>query len=169
MNLADDEPRLPPPKPAPRRNRWWSILFSLVIFLSGLIVGGAVALSFVKNQLVMAVQNPEFGPIRITNMLKRSLRLTPEQAEEILAIMHKRQGNLQAIRIRVQPEVEAELEAVESEVAAVLDSQQRERWAAMVTKLKATWLPPMPERQADVAVDLEDAVGHRVPDLPTSD
>lgn len=138
------EPLAATPLPMPRRRRWLSWLLAVVIFVSGVVVGGGLAVALIHNRVLAALHHPEQAPERITQRLRRTLSLSDEQTAQVQAILHKRQQTLQEIRRRVQPEVETQIDEVEREVADVLTPEQRERWHRLLEQLRATWLPPMP-------------------------
>lgn len=140
------EPSTASSTPAVRRRRWCvTLILGLVIFGSGFVAGGAVALLTVRKIVLRAVHHPEEAPERITAVLRHSLDLTDSQAERIEAILRERQAALRAIRGEVHPRVVAELDLVEQQVAEVLDESQREKWLERFAALRATWLPGPPE------------------------
>ena len=125
-----------------RRRRWWmTLILSLVIFGSGFVAGGAVALLAVREMVLHAVHHSEEAPARITAVLRRRLDLTDLQAERIEAILQERQAAFRAIRAGVQPRVTAELDLVEKQVAEVLDESQKEEWHERFASLRETWIP----------------------------
>jgi NADH dehydrogenase/NADH:ubiquinone oxidoreductase subunit G len=137
----------PSPLPAPpRRRRWLSIVLTLVVFISGFVLGaGTVAIS-IRNQALFALHHPEQEPARIAARLRRSLRLSDEQTQRVQQILEDRQAALESIRRDVQPRVVAELDLVEQQIAAVLDERQREQWEKSFRQLRETWIPPLKPR-----------------------
>ena len=131
--------------PAPgRRRRWLRIVLSAVIFVSGAVVGTGATLLVIRHQLLYALYHPDEMPTRVAARLRRALRLSEEQAEQIQTILVQRQQSLQTIRRRVQPEVEAELDQIEQQISAVLNEPQRQSWQQQFAGLRGTWLPPVP-------------------------
>jgi hypothetical protein len=120
---------------------------ALLIFVSGVVVGGGVTLIAVRNRALRAIHHPEEAPPRIAARLRSALALSAEQTRQVETIVRTRQQALQAIRREVQPRVVAELDRVESEIAAVLDAEQRAKWHALFNHLRETWLPPPPGQQ----------------------
>jgi hypothetical protein len=144
---------LPAALPAPpRRRRWLSLLLTLVVFVSGLILGGGAVGISIRNQLLSAIHHPERQPAVIAARLRRSLRLSPEQTQQVEQILTARQAALDSIRREVQPRVVGELDLVEGQIAEVLDSRQREQWHHSFRQLRESWLPPLP--QAETGQDL---------------
>jgi F0F1-type ATP synthase delta subunit len=121
---------------------------SFAIFGSGLVVGGAGALLTLRQQLLRAIHHPDEAPARIAARLRSKLALSDQQAERVEQILRERQGKLEAIRRRVQPEVMAELRLLEQQVGATLDETQRTQWEARLRELRETWTPPLPDEPA---------------------
>jgi hypothetical protein len=118
------------------------------IFLSGLLVGVGLTLMAVRQGVLYGIHHPEELPVRVAARLRRPLSLSDQQADRVEAIIRQRQSQLQEIRRRFQPEVEAELEQVYQQVREILDDQQRERWDQIYTRLRETWIPPLPKPAA---------------------
>ena len=91
--------------------------------------------------LAVSLPRPCWGsPVR-TRTGPPWLAMSGEQVEAILA---RRQAALQEIRCKVQPTVERHLDAARDEIAAVLTPEQAETWHAHFTRLRDTWVPPLP-------------------------
>jgi hypothetical protein len=117
-------------------------LFSLVIFLSGVVVGGGLTLHILWKRLVVDAHRPEVVASRITNRMTRRLDLTPEQREKVAEIIKKRQEHFQRIRRRVRPRVWAELEGARQEINGVLTPEQAEKFNRHFEHVKKRWLEP---------------------------
>jgi hypothetical protein len=141
-------PVQPPADAAARRGRWLRPLLLTAIFLSGLLVGVGVTLIAVRQGMLYGIHHPEQMPVRVAARLRRPLSLNDQQAGRIESIVRHRQSHLQEIRRRFQPEVEAELEQVYQEIREILDDRQRERWEQIYTRLRETWIPPLPKPAA---------------------
>lgn len=138
-----------PVAPGRGRRRWVSLVLSVVIFVSGVLIGAAGAAGVIRREMLQALRDPSAVPARITQRLKRRLSLTDVQADEIQGILEARQRAVQAIRATVQPAVMHELLLAKTEVADVLDDEQRERWEADFDRLRDLWVPPLPARTAE--------------------
>ncbi|MCL4202872.1 MAG: hypothetical protein KJ000_10265 [Pirellulaceae bacterium] len=123
-------------------------LMLAAIFLSGLLVGAGLTLMAVRQGVLYGIHHPEEMPVRVAARLRRPLSLSDQQADRVQAIIRERQSQLQEIRRRFQPEVEAELEQVYQQIREILDDQQRERWDQIYTRLRETWIPPLPKPAA---------------------
>ena len=146
--IASDSTNLPLTSvpAAPRRRGWRTLLLALLIFVSGLIVGGGTMLITVRHRALRVLHHPEEVPARIAARLRWKLGLSDEQTQQVEQIVRKRQQALQAIRREVQPRVTIELDRVEAEIAITLDDAQRAKWHALFAKLRETWIPPPPTR-----------------------
>lgn len=131
---------IPPPPPRPRR-RWLRWLLWLTVFGSGFVIGAGMTLIGVRQGMLEAIHHPETMPRKVAQRLRRPLQLSEDQVQRIEQIVRARQQSLQQIRIRVQPEVEAELDVIDREIAQVLNETQRVKWQKLFDQLRRTWLP----------------------------
>jgi hypothetical protein len=145
----------------PKRRRWLSVLLGIVIFVSGLAVGGGATFIVLRNRVLQAIRHPEAEPARIADTLRHRLDLTPQQTSQVEEIVRAREGALLKIRRDVQPRVVVELDLVEEQVAGVLNDRQREKWHKLFSELRATWLPP--PASANETATAEDAPGRTKP------
>lgn len=143
-NSAASIPLASPPQPPRRRRRWLRVLLWLIVFGSGFVAGTGMTLIGVRKGLLEAVHHPETMPKKVAQRLRRPLQLSDEQTRRVEEIIRDRQQSLQQIRIRVQPEVEAELDVIDREISQVLDDNQRAQWQKLFQQLRSTWLPPLP-------------------------
>ena len=134
----------PPPR---RRRRWLRWLLWAIVFGSGFVAGAGLTLIGVRKGVLESIHHPETMPKKVAERLRRPLQLSPEQMRRIEQIVAERQQVLLQIRVRVQPEVEAELDVIQREIAQVLDAKQRVKWEQLFGQLRRTWLPPMPQAE----------------------
>ena len=138
------QPAAPPsPLPAPRK-RWVSIVLALLVFVSGLAIGGAVTLAFVIHQARYAIHHPEQMPKRLAARLAGRLSLTAAQESQVREVIAKHQAKILHLRREVQPRVEVELRGVRDDVAALLDPQQCNEWNGIFADLMKNWVPELP-------------------------
>ncbi len=147
-------PGYPPPLPqgytlpARRPRRWVRVLLAFVIFFGGVTVGSAGTIIVAVHRIRYIIQHPQEAPQRLTAMLRRRLDLTPDQADQVEAIIAVRQRHLQEIRRENQPRVDAELEGLRHDIDGVLDPEQRDKWDTMFDDAITRWLPPPPPLSA---------------------
>ena len=145
--MSHDQPATMPvvPKtPLRPRRRWIRVVLWLVIFGSGLFAGTGLTLIAVRQGALHAIHHPEEMPANLAKRLRRPLRLTDEQTEQVRQILSGRQKALEEIRGRYQPENEQQLDLIEAEIADVLDDQQREIWHRIFDNKRRIWIPPLP-------------------------
>jgi hypothetical protein len=132
-----------------RRRRWWlTACLVAAVFLGGFVCGAGTAVVVIARRVRESVQHPERTPDRMTRQFTRRLRLSPDQAARVHAILKRRHANLLAIREEVTPRVRGELDLIESEIATELTAKQRETWHRMVGNFKKNWVPKAREPEA---------------------
>lgn len=141
-------------QPPSRNRRSWvkSLILAFIVFLAGNITGGAGTLMFIHRHLADFIRHPQEAPQKIIPILKRRLRLDPEQTVKIEAIIREHHLALQKIRYETTPRVRTEIDAIQSEVAEVLNPDQRKLWNRRMTQLTDFWFPDLPTA-SDVAAD----------------
>jgi len=138
--MAQDQPTAPVIQ---RRRRWvWTILLALVIFVSGVLVGGGLTFKVITSGFKRSFQDPEVSAERITNRMKKRLDLTDEQAVRVRRIILEQQKAFQSMRKQVRPQLEAQIEKTRRELAAVLTPDQARKWETSFRHFWKFWLPP---------------------------
>lgn len=126
------------PRPPGRRR---AVTLALVIFVSGAVAGGAIALTAVRHSTQSAFREPELVPARLAARMSRRLRLDPAQEAAVAGIIAERQAAWLEIRRSARPRVDAEIERLRREVAAVLRPRQAEQWDRWFERGRRRWLP----------------------------
>jgi hypothetical protein len=140
--MAQDQPIAPITRP---RRRWiWTILLALVIFISGVLVGGGVTFKVITNGFKRSFQDPAVSAERITHRMKRRLDLTDEQTVQVRRIFLEQQKEIQSLRRQIRPQLEAQFEKTRRELAAVLTPEQARKWEKRFARFLKFWLPPDP-------------------------
>lgn len=140
--MAQDQPVAPVIRP---RRRWvWPVLLALVVFVSGVLVGGGLTFKIITSGFKRSFQDPEVSAERITNRMKRRLDLTDEQCVQVRRIILERQKAFQTMRKQVRPQLEAQIEKTRQELAAVLTPEQARKWEKRFGHFLKFWLPPQP-------------------------
>lgn len=138
--MAQDQPVAPVIRP---RRRWvWTVLLALVIFISGVLVGGGLSFKILTSGFKRAFQDPAVSAERITNREKKRLDLTEEQVVQVRRIILEQQKAFQSMRKQVQPQLEAQIENTRRELAAVLTPEQARKWGKRFNLFLKFWLPP---------------------------
>jgi len=130
---------------ARHRRRWIrTALLALIIFVSGVLVGGGLTFKFITTGFKRYFQEPEALAESITHRMKKRLDLTDEQAVQVRRILLERHKALQSLRKEIQPRLEAEIERTRQEVTAVLTSEQARKWEKRFRHFSKYWLPSPP-------------------------
>ena len=128
----------------PRRRWIRTALLALIIFVSGVLVGGGLTFKFITTGFKRFFQEPEALAESITHRMKKRLDLTDEQAVQVRRIILERNKALQSLRKEVQPKLEAEIERTRREVTAVLTPEQARKWEKRFRHFSKYWLPSPP-------------------------
>jgi hypothetical protein len=140
--MAQDQPIAPATR---TRRRWvWTVLLALVIFVSGVLVGGGLTFKFITSGFKRSFQDPSVLADRITHRMKKRLNLTDKQAVQVRRIILEQQKAFQSLRKQVRPELEAQIEKTRQELAAVLTPEQARKWEKRFGRFLKFWLPPQP-------------------------
>jgi hypothetical protein len=123
----------------PGRSRARTFLLGGVIFVAGMVLGGALTLVLVLNRAHDRMTAPELAGPRIVDRLRGPLDLTDQQAEEIRGILARHQESLVALREDVRPQIEAELTKIRDEINQTLTPEQSRRWQKMTSRLYRRW------------------------------
>jgi hypothetical protein len=140
--MAQDQPIAPATR---TRRRWvWTVLLALVIFVSGVLVGGGLTFKVITSGFKRSFQDPAVLADRITHRMKKRLNLTDEQAVRVRRIILEQQKAFQSLRKQVRPQLEAQIEKTRQELAAVLTPEQARKWEKRFGHFLKFWLPPQP-------------------------
>ncbi len=129
---------------------WQVILATVVIFIAGLVTGGATAFGIVRwvghhrglNPGALAQGSPragqpmQFGPLQLRR-LENKLDLTDEQRARIAPILNRTGEELGRDRREVQLRTALAIEKMQDDVAEALTPPQREKFEEMVAQQRA--------------------------------
>ena len=129
------------------RRRWprWLalVLLGLVILGSGIVIGSVGTLTVVRRSMVHAAKHPEEIPERAVRRMARRYDLTAEQQAQIEAILRTRMQRMAAIRQRLRPYLDDELDSLREDVAGVLTPEQEAQWREDFGRLRNAIQVPM--------------------------
>jgi len=143
----------------PTRGIWLKgVGLALVIFASGVVLGVSMSRTYYLQQERERFFRPRNMPADLVDSLSIDLQLSPEQHAAVLAVFQKHHEQMEALRAKIQPEVDIEMEGVRSEVAKSLTNEQLRRWdmrtAQMRSRFRSTAAPPLATPSA-TAVEVE--------------
>lgn len=131
------------PRP-PVVRRWWRLLFLMLIFLSGSIVGAICGGYWMREHMVTMMQHPEKVPDRILPRIRSELALSDDQAQKVEAVVRRRHAAMEALRAECYPRQLAEFKAMQSEIAELLLPEQRRQWVTLCETVERRYLPVRP-------------------------
>lgn len=130
----------PEPSAAPRRV-WRSYLAGGLILLSGIVIGFGLGVRVERLREPFPIMAPEAVPNRLAQLMRRELGLSAEQAEKVKAIFLASRGEIDVVRSKILPEMDAILESTREKVSQVLTPEQAAAWNAKFAELRNKWRP----------------------------
>ena len=116
------------------------ILGVLLIFVFGMIVGGAGASAGISQKIrEVLTGGPEAVVKEVVKRLDKELKLEPEQKRMLQGIADETHIKLRQSRAKIQPEVDRTLGEAEGRVRAILYPKQIEKFDKMVRKGGDKW------------------------------
>lgn len=135
--LGNDDPASPggtatlesklPGRASTRARSWLSAAMGIVIFVAGGICGAA-AVRLAPHPKPLASLSEL--PARVAERMQYDLGLSDAQRQSIEQVVREHQPELRRIRLRILPEMRAELEQVVDDMSAVLTPEQAKRFRA---------------------------------------
>lgn len=113
-----------------------AILLGSAILVSGMVIGGVLTYGVLERERAGEPFPQEHSPARIVEHLQHDLNLTNDQATAVLEIFTRHHERMEMVRMKVRPDIEAEMEAARKEVDAILTEQQRPAWSKRCTEMR---------------------------------
>ncbi len=114
---------------------------SFLFLLCGIVLGSGATLLLVRGAVHRMVAEPDLLSARVLQRMESQLALDEEQQAAIEGIFAERVAAFRAIRARVRPDVQSELDQLREEVSAVLTPEQREQWQSRFDSIRERWQP----------------------------
>ncbi|MBN2309340.1 MAG: hypothetical protein JXR94_10235 [Candidatus Hydrogenedentes bacterium] len=130
----------------PAWRRPWLSAFGLatVVFLSGAVVGAAVASSLMWRHSLDSIRRPRLDPDRIVEQMREDLGLTPEQEGAIRQVFVEHERKMAEFRAEGFEKMRILLEETQAAIEAVLTPEQAERSRERFNRLRERILPHAP-------------------------
>jgi hypothetical protein len=123
------------------------MLFSMLILVSGIIIGSGVTLMTAEQFRKKPVPpGPEYMSGRMIERITRELHLSPEQQEQLDPIVKQHMQAIDKIREAVRPQIADELKQMNDEIMAVLDEGQKQIWTDKIQRMQDNF-PRMHQRR----------------------
>ena len=124
-------------------NRWKSWLGIVSVFIIGVVIGGLIAVTLIRNHVIRVTR---FGPPRfeeaILDHMARDLDLTGEQREEIRRISREFDPRFREIMTGSREEVHRLQEELEGRIKEILTPEQIERFEENIERMRKRFPGP---------------------------
>lgn len=132
------------------------ILGTLLVFVFGVIVGGALAGAGIWHEVgQIIVQGPDAVVSRVAKRLNDELKLDDDQRRMLAQITTDTQIKLRTIQSKNQPEVDHVLRDAADQIRVILTSEQREKFEKIIGRVQVKWRgPAKPESSKPPAVEI---------------
>lgn len=146
MSASPEAPR--PPSTSTPRGKRFSYLWSLLIFLCGVLTGAGFGIIGLHFFMEHRFRHPEQMYRQLVDQADRDVRFTPEQRAKVDGIVERTQEDLRKVfRTEIDPRINASFDSLREEVAGVLTEQQAATWRKTFDSMRARSLPPFPPPQ----------------------
>ncbi len=125
---------------------WRNAFFGLVIFIAGIVIGGASMSIFTTHKLTRPARGREFNSLQVLPPLRRNLDLSKEQTEKIKPILDEHMKKLHELRENARSEIENTLKQMNEEISKILNQRQRKIWQRELGRLQRNLRPGGPRR-----------------------
>ena len=113
------------------------VLFSLLILLSGIIIGAGATIIVLRQSIKNEKSRmPEEFSRRMVERLTRELHLTPDQRQQVKPIIEKHMKAMHDIRTEARPKIRQELEQMNDELMAIFDNTQQQIWKERIERMQ---------------------------------
>jgi len=126
----------------PRRRRLWTVLFALIIFICGVLVGGGLSFKIVAVGYKRAFQEPDVLADKITRRMERRLDLNSEQVKQVREILLERQKAFRGLYREFRPRLDSLIEKTRRDLGQVLTPEQAQKLDKSFARTQRFWLPP---------------------------
>lgn len=114
------------------------ILFSMLILISGIVIGSGLTLLITEIQDAQKKMppGPEYISNRMIQRLIRELELSPEQQQQLKPIISKHMQAIDEIRKEARPKVSKEIKQMNDEILSLLDEPQKQLWQDRMQRMQ---------------------------------
>ena len=114
------------------------VLFSLLILVSGIIIGAGMTLlvsDSVPDPKTLP-PGPEYISNRMVQRIIHELHLDPEQQEQLKPIIQKHMKAIDDIRKQARPQISEEVKQMNEEILSILDEPQKQMWQKNIQQMQ---------------------------------
>lgn len=139
--MEPNTPEIHLPVAAGKKNWIAACGLSAILLLCGMVLGGVITFKYMTSRMMDEGSRQERTPERIVEKLRGEFGLDDTQAAAILDVFTRGHEKLEAIRVKVDPDVEREMETIRVEVEQYLNSEQKEKWNKRVQEMRERHRP----------------------------
>jgi Spy/CpxP family protein refolding chaperone len=127
-----------------------AILGVCLIFLMGMISGGAVTMKVMEHRFHHFMEEGPGGMGQmIVHRLTHDLKLDAPQHEKLKQIVESSQKEIQAVRDQLDPQIKRVMESSSTQIRAILTPEQATKFDEIAAKARQRWpgphhMPPPP-------------------------
>ncbi len=129
------------PLPFETTTPWRRRVMLLLIFLSGLVIGGVVGRIVTRQQMLGIFRNQAQIPERILPHVASRLDLSPDQTSQVNLILHRHFSTMESTRAENASQLIRAFDLMQADVEKILTSSQVERWQELCALVKHRYLP----------------------------
>jgi len=117
---------------------------ALILFVSGMIMGGIGGFQWYHYRVVTAIENgPEGIRTLFVKRLTRGLELTEDQQEQVGLIIEEAQDEFYEVRMAYRPKMESIIKSALSRINTLLDPDQQELLKEVEERVLNRWAAPV--------------------------
>ncbi|MCE5187323.1 MAG: periplasmic heavy metal sensor [Planctomycetaceae bacterium] len=123
MNVKDEKNGIAVPKRPAK-----PLALSLLILLSGILIGAGLTFIIMQRQVPKPPPGPEYFSERWMRHLAGELQLTEEQKQKLEPIIQEHFKVMEKIRAEARPKIAAEIEQMNQAISTILTEPQKKIW-----------------------------------------
>ena len=139
----------PLPRPAPPGRRWLPWLLLSVVFVSGVLIGGAAVVIFGHDVAPRKRKSIEEMCERLTGQITAELELSDRQKAQVRQVVQDRLTEIRKIQQEVRPRMERQADLLDQGIRPILTADQIPKWKSLYAKFRERWFPPFPSTQPE--------------------
>ena len=120
---------------------WRRRVMLLLIFLSGMIIGGVVGRIVTRQQMLGIFRNQSQISERVLPHVASKLDLSPDQTSQVNSILQRHFATMETTRAESATQLIREFDLMQADVEKILTADQVERWKRLCELVKHRYLP----------------------------
>ena len=137
MSVTDPTPAPAPAAPPRSSVKTLAVFTVIVAFVVGALIGAVGTWAWVIHHGGRVPWMAELREHRILRRLDRSLKLTPQQHEQVGRIIHEHGRHIDGILGGLQPQVRREIDQANVEIEKLLTAEQKVKFEELKMRLRS--------------------------------